>query len=113
VVVALALTGVLLFVAAISAGTVAIVLAHRRAQTAADLAALAAAAALQGGGDACAAATTIAGRHDAALTECVVDGPTVLIVSSVRLPTVLGGRDALARARAGPVVPRDQSPELR
>jgi secretion/DNA translocation related TadE-like protein len=113
VVVALALTGLLLFVAAISAGTVAIVVAHRRAQAAADLAALAAAAALQRGGDPCAAAATIARRQDAALTQCLVDGPTVLVVSSVPLPTVLGGRDALARARAGPVVPREHVPALR
>jgi secretion/DNA translocation related TadE-like protein len=102
VVVAVALTGLLLFVAVVSVGTVAIVLAHRRAQTAADLAALAAAAALQRGGDACATATLIAGRHDAAVTGCTIQGLTVLVATSVALPTALGGDDVPARARAGP-----------
>lgn len=111
VVVALALTGLLLFVAAISVGTVAIVLAHRRAQTAADLAALAAAAALERGGDACVAATTIAGRHEAAVTQCAIEGLTVLVATSVALPTALGGGDVPARARAGPpTAPRPVAP---
>jgi secretion/DNA translocation related TadE-like protein len=111
VVVALALTGLLLFVAAISAGTVAIVVAHRRAQTAADLAALAAAATLQRGGDGCAAATTIAGRHEAAVTRCAIEGLNVLVVTSVALPPALGGGDVPARARAGPpTAPRLAAP---
>ena len=107
VVVAMALTALLVFVAAISVGTVAIVLAHRRAQTAADLAALAAAAALQRGADACAAATTIAGRHDATVTGCTVEGPTVLVATTVALPTALGGAGVPARARAGPATAPD------
>ena len=102
VVVAISLVAVLVFVAAISAGTVGVVLAHRRAQAAADLAALAAAATLQRGGDPCAAASRIAGRHDAAVTRCTVDAPSVVVATAVELPAALGGREVAARARAGP-----------
>ena len=109
VVVAIGLVAVLVFVAAVSVGTVAIVLAHRRAQVAADLASLAGAAALQRGDDPCTAATSIAARHRAVLTRCVSEGPTVLVETAVRLPTALGGRDAPARARAGPAGPGRQS----
>jgi len=105
VVVVVGLAGLLVLVAAVSAGTVAIVLAHRRAQVAADLGALAAAAALQRGSDPCAAATQIAGRHDAELTRCVVDGPSVVVATAVTLVPALGGVDVSARARAGPSRP--------
>lgn len=111
VVVALGLVAVLLFVAVVCVGTVAIVLAHRRAQTAADLASLAAAGALQVGRDACAAASSIAARHAAMVTSCVIDDPTVLVATSVTLPAVLGGDDVPARARAGPQTSVD--PRLR
>jgi secretion/DNA translocation related TadE-like protein len=104
VVVAISLVAVLVFVAVISVGTVGIVLAHRRAQAAADLAALAAAGALQGGGDPCAAAATIAGRHGAAVTRCMVDGLTVVVATAVELPPALGGGEVPARARAGPLL---------
>lgn len=105
VVVGIGLLAVLLFVAAVSVGTVAIVLEHRRAQVAADLAALAGAAALQRGADPCAAATRIADRHRATVTHCVVDGLTVGVATAVRLPPALGGADVPARARAGPTTP--------
>lgn len=105
VVVAIALVAVLASVAAACVGTVAIVLAHRRAQVAADLASLAAAAALQRGGEPCGAAGRIAERHRATVTECLVEGETVLVTTAVRLPAVLGGHDARARARAGPEDP--------
>jgi secretion/DNA translocation related TadE-like protein len=102
VVVALGLAAVLLFVAAVCVGTEAIVLAHRRAQVAADLASLAAAAALQRGLDPCTEAAGIAARHDAAVTRCVVDGLSVAVATAVELPAVLGGGKVPARARAGP-----------
>lgn len=102
VVVAIGLVVVLVFVAAVCVGTVAIVLAHRRAQVAADLASLAGAAALQGGGDPCAAASRIAARDDALVTQCDVNGPSLLVVTSVDLPPALGGGGVRARARAGP-----------
>jgi secretion/DNA translocation related TadE-like protein len=103
VVVAIALVAVLVFVAAICVGSVGIVLAHRRAQAAADLASLAGAGALQRGDDPCAAATMIAERHEAAMTDCVVDGRAVVVATAIELPLALTGRPVAARARAGPV----------
>jgi secretion/DNA translocation related TadE-like protein len=102
VVLVLGMAGALAFVAAVSVGTVAIVLAHRRAQVAADLGALAAAAAAQGGDDACAAATRIVARHDAVLARCDVEGASVVVTTTVRLATALGGVALRGRARAGP-----------
>ena len=102
-VVALGLVGVLLVVAAVSVGTIAIVLAHRRAQVAADLASLAGAGALQAGADPCAAAERIADRQRATVTRCVVDGLSVVVATAVDLPAALGGASMPARARAGPV----------
>jgi secretion/DNA translocation related TadE-like protein len=101
----LGLVALLVFVAMVSMGAIAIVLAHRRAQVAADLAALAGAGALQRGADPCAAATRIVLRHRAELTSCVVDGRTVLVGTAVALPSTLGGAGLPARARAGPVPP--------
>jgi secretion/DNA translocation related TadE-like protein len=103
VVLALALVAVLVLVAAVSVATVAIVLAHRRAQVAADLASLAGAGALQGGTDPCGAAAGIAARHRARLTGCVVEGVTVVVTTAVVLPPALGGDEVPARSRAGPV----------
>jgi secretion/DNA translocation related TadE-like protein len=105
---ALGLVALLLAVATISVGTVAIVVAHRRAQVAADLASLAAATALQLGADPCAEASRIAGRHGAVVRRCLVDGMTVLVATAVALPPVLGADEVPARARAGPqtAVPR-------
>lgn len=103
VVVTLGLIALLVFVAALSVGSVAIVLTHRRAQAAADLAALAGAAALQRGDDPCLAAGRIAARHQAALGDCVVEGQTLAVTTTVGLPTALGGRRLPARSRAGPV----------
>jgi len=102
VVLGLGLVAVLVFVTVVSVGTVAIVLGHRQAQAAADLASLAGAVALQRGADPCAAAQTIAGRQHAAVTACVVEGESVLVTTTVRLPSALGSRELPARARAGP-----------
>lgn len=103
VVVAIGVIAVLVLVAAVGAGVVALVVAHRRAQVAADLAALAGAAALQRGADPCAAAEGIAGRQDALLTGCVVEGSDVVVATAVRVDPALGGTELPARARAGPV----------
>jgi secretion/DNA translocation related TadE-like protein len=99
------LVALLVFVAMVSTGAIAIVLAHRRAQVAADLGSLAGAGALQRGADPCAAATRIVLRHRAALTSCVVDGLAVVVDTAVTLPSALGGADLPARSRAGPVPP--------
>ena len=103
VVVGIALLALLVLVAAVCVGSVAIVVSHRRAQVAADLAALAAAGALQRGADPCGAAGQIAGRHAAEVTGCVVEGSAVVVSTAVTLPAGLGGADVPARARAGPV----------
>ena len=80
------------------------VVARHRAETAADLAALAAAVRVSlGESDACGAASTIAHRNGAELTGCVVSGADVEI--AVARPVSLGRlglRTAAARARAGP-----------
>ncbi|MFI6432305.1 Rv3654c family TadE-like protein [Rhodococcus oryzae] len=79
--------------------------ARHRAQSAADLAALAAAAALERGTEAaCAAATTIAGRMRGTVRDCRIEGWDVVVTVGVRLPLpAVGGGDAVAAARAGPV----------
>lgn len=92
-------------------GVVTLVLAHvgaalverRRAQSAADLAAVAGAAALQHGSDVCARAADIAGRNEAELVGCAVSGRriTVRVRGHVDVP-VLGDVPVTARARAGP-----------
>lgn len=104
VVVAIGLCGLIVVVAAIAVGAVAIVLAHRRAQVAADLASLAGASALQHGADPCVAVTRIAGRHAARVTECVVDGLSVVATIAVDLPVALGGGPVVGRSRAGPAL---------
>jgi secretion/DNA translocation related TadE-like protein len=102
--VTLCLVGILVFLALVVAGAVALVDAHRRAQAAADLAALAGAGALQAGRDSCVAAADVAGRNHARLTGCVIDGDDVVVEVAVPAPRVLGSvPDLPARARAGPV----------
>ncbi len=102
-VVAIALLGVLVTVTVAVGGGVGVVAGHRRAQAAADLAALAGATTLQDGGDGCAHAAHIAARNAARLASCEVDGwsVTLTVVTSVHVP---GGEITLgARGRAGPV----------
>lgn len=102
-VVALACTALLFLVAVAAATAVALVVSHRRAQSAADLAALAAAQALQRGADPCAAGGRIAAAQGAELAECDIDGEEVTVVVTIRGPHA-PGRDAelRGRARAGP-----------
>lgn len=83
------------------------VVARHRAQSAADLAALAGAAAVLGdASDGCAVARESAGRQEGAarVQRCVVDGDDVqvLVAVTVRLGR-FGVREATAVARAGPV----------
>ena len=95
--------GLLVTVTVATAGVVGVVGAHRRAQSAADLSALAGAAALQDGGDPCMRAGVIAGRNGAVLRGCEVDGWDVLVgvVVTARLPG--NSLELRARGRAGPV----------
>ena len=98
-----ALLSVLLLVGAALGVVAAMVWAHRAAQSAADLAALAGAAGLQTGADACAAAARIADANHAGLDSCLVQGDQVVVSVTVAGPRWLGQRaDLSARARAGP-----------
>jgi secretion/DNA translocation related TadE-like protein len=102
-VLAVAMMGVLVTFTVAASGVVGVVAGHRRAQSAADLAALAGAGALQEGGDACQHAGAIARRNGARLRGCEVDGwnVAVTVAATVRLP---GSPIELeARGRAGPV----------
>jgi secretion/DNA translocation related TadE-like protein len=78
-------------------------LARHRAESAADLAALAGAVhAVSGADDVCGAARSIAARNAARLTTCSVDGSVVTITVSCALTGGLGRWRAQASARAGP-----------
>lgn len=102
-VLSLALMGVLVTTTVATAGVVAVVGAHRSAQAAADLGALAGATSLQQGGDPCRAAQQVAERNGATLARCEVRAWDVVVettVSSLRLPG--GPLELRARGRAGP-----------
>jgi secretion/DNA translocation related TadE-like protein len=102
-VLAVAMIGLLVTVTVATSGAVGLVAGHRRAQAAADLAALAGAAALQDGGDACSRAGTVAERNGASLRRCRVEewNVSLVVASSVHLPG--GSIDLRARSHAGPV----------
>lgn len=79
---------------------------RHRAETAADLAALAAAVHVPDGtAGACAAGARIAIRNGGSLRDCRVAGADVEVVVSSRVSLGgLGSLTAMARARAGPVL---------
>ncbi|WP_439938021.1 Rv3654c family TadE-like protein [Nocardia sp. N13] len=95
-----AMAGILLFVMVGLAAAGGLVTAQRRAQAAADLAALGAASTLD---EACRQAAWIAAAHAAALESCEVAGDEVTVTVSVDGPRV-PWRDVRvgAEARAGP-----------
>lgn len=100
-----AMAGVLLLAGAAAAGVSALVVAHRQAQAAADLAALAAAAqpGLAPAPAPCTTAARIATANGATLRSCHRDGPDVIVAVAVPGPRWFGRRDDLtASARAGP-----------
>ncbi|WGL52829.1 flp pilus-assembly TadE/G-like family protein [Nocardioides sp. BP30] len=102
-VLAVALIGVLVLLTAAFGVVEAMVAAHRRAQAAADLAALAGAQAIEHGGQACAAATSVAVANGARMAACAIDGRDVGVTVLVAGPRWLGAHgDLPARARAGP-----------
>lgn len=101
----LACVGVLvvLVVAGLAVHVGAAVLARQRAETAADLAALAGAAQLLRGVEiACETSGVVARANEAELTGCRADGLDLLVEVAVEVGGTLGGR-AAGRARAGPV----------
>ena len=99
----LAMAGVLLLLGAALGVVAALVIAHRAAQSAADLAALAGATAVGRGDDACRAAAEVASANAARLTGCRPQGRVVEVSVTTAGPRWLGqSSDLSARARAGP-----------
>lgn len=81
----------------------AVVVGQRRAQAAADLAALAGAVAAQRGRDPCDAATTMGRLNGGRLVSCEVDALTVRVTLERVAATAVGPPVTLsAEARAGP-----------
>jgi secretion/DNA translocation related TadE-like protein len=102
-VLAVAFLGVLLLVGSALAVVGAMVVAHRTAQSAADLAALAGAGAIAHGDDPCPAAARFAAGNGARLLTCSVTAREVTVEVVVPGPRWLGQpHDLAARARAGP-----------
>jgi secretion/DNA translocation related TadE-like protein len=102
---AVAMIGVLAVLTSALGVTASLVVDHRRAQAAADLAALAGAVELGRGGDACAAAATIAAANAAALSACSSVGAEVLvstIITGPRWRDWVGRVEGRARAGPGP-----------
>ncbi len=97
------LVGVLLLIGSALGVVAAMVTAHRTAESAADLAALAGAADRQEGGVGCEAAGSIATANGARLLDCRLEGDDVVVTVEVAGPHWLGQRaDLQAEARAGP-----------
>jgi secretion/DNA translocation related TadE-like protein len=102
-VLAVSFLGVLLLVGSSLAVVGGMVVAHRAAQSAADLAALAGAGAVAEGTEPCEAAARVAVANDARLTTCAVTARAVTVEVTVAGPRWLGQpHDLTARARAGP-----------
>jgi secretion/DNA translocation related TadE-like protein len=102
------MVGVLLLVAAALGLVGGMVVAHRKAQAAADLAALAGAVAAARGEDPCRAAAGVAVANAAELGECSVAGSSVSVAVTVQGPRWLGrGGELEGTARAGPRAGRD------
>lgn len=100
---AVACLGLLVLLAAAFGVVAGMVHAHRRAQSAADLGALAAAQAVAAGSDGCAAGGRVAEANHAAVTSCQVTGREVRLRVEVAGPHWLGQTaDLTAEARAGP-----------
>lgn len=98
-----AVVGLLCFATLAACGVAGLVVAHRQAQAAADLAALAAAAAIQSSADACAAAERTATGNGAALAGCDVRGEDAVVRVEVDVPGGLSRFGPVAAsARAGP-----------
>lgn len=102
--VVMACIGVLLLLGAALGFVAGMVIAHRQAQGAADLAALAAAEAVATGRDGCAAGAEVAEANDGRLVACVVDGAVVTLEVAVTGPRWQEwSHELTAEARAGPV----------
>ena len=105
-VMAIGLMGVVLVVTVVAVAIATLVGARHRAETAADLGALAGAVAIRDGSDACGAAARVAAANDGLLASCVLADRTVEITVSVTTGQLLGRRWKLTGvARAGPAAP--------
>lgn len=103
---AVACLGLLVLVGAALAVVGALVVDHRRAQSAADLGALAGAAASARGEDGCAAAGRTAAANGARVLSCGVMAGGLRVTVVVPGPRWLGSvGDLRAEARAGPAGP--------
>ena len=99
----LAMAGLLMLLGAALAVVTALVAAHRAAQSAADLAALAGARGVVSGVDGCLVASRVAVANGARVTSCVVRDRVVDLELEVPGPHWLGQTaDLAARSRAGP-----------
>jgi secretion/DNA translocation related TadE-like protein len=100
---AVAVIGLLVLVGAALGVVAAMVHAHRVAQSAADLSALAGAQARGRARDPCAAASVVATANGAVLESCAVEGLDVRVQVTVTGPHWLAQHhDLSAQARAGP-----------
>ncbi len=98
-----AMAGLLLVIGMALGVAGAMVRAHRVAQSAADLAALAGAHGLAAGHDGCLEAGRIAAANDVRLASCRVDGREVVVTVVATGPHWLGQTaDLMGEARAGP-----------
>ena len=99
----LSMAGVLMFVLIGLSAAAGLVTAQRRAQAAADLAALAGATAVPRGADGCAEASRVSMANGAALAACSVVAREVWVQVTVPGPSWPGRRVRVsAEARAGP-----------
>jgi secretion/DNA translocation related TadE-like protein len=99
----MAMAGVLLLLGAALSVVTAMVAAHRVAQSAADLAALAGARGVSAGDDGCDVARRIALANGTRLTACAISGRVVDVEVEAPGPRWLGqSADLSGHARAGP-----------
>jgi secretion/DNA translocation related TadE-like protein len=98
-----ALVGALVLLGLGASFVTAVAAAHRHAQSAADLAALAAAQAHQQGEDGCGRAAVLAARNEATLVACALLGEDVSVRVRVDGPELAGlAPTVTGSARAGP-----------
>ncbi len=102
--VAVTLIGLLVLIGLAANFVVATAAAHRGAQAAADLAALAGAVTVQSGGIPCVVAAEVATANHVSVTSCHLDGDHVVLAVRSDGPQLFGHRfEVSGRARAGPV----------
>jgi secretion/DNA translocation related TadE-like protein len=100
---AVVLITVLSLVTFVAAGLTGVIAARHRAESAADLAALAGAVSARDGGDPCAAAAAMARSNDGELISCTADLQVVEVSVGVVTPVLWGTTwKQVGVARAGP-----------